>query len=49
MIAEGKDHKDFPTGPNGAMETYIMENGIFADLSIEKGWKADETGNLVFR
>ncbi|WP_224825230.1 CoA transferase subunit A [Cognatishimia sp. MH4019] len=43
VIAEGKDHKDF----NG--ETYIMEEGIFADLSIVKAWKADETGNLIFR
>ena len=43
VIAEGKEHKDF----NG--ETYIMEEGIFADLSIVKAWKADETGNCIFR
>ncbi|WP_292294772.1 CoA transferase subunit A [Marivita sp.] len=43
VIAEGKDHRDF----NG--ETYIMEEGIFADLSIVKAWKADTTGNAVFR
>ena len=43
VIAEGKDHRDF----NG--ETYIMEEGIFADLSIIKAWKADDTGNLIFR
>ena len=43
VIADGKDHKDF----NG--ETYILEEGIFADLSIVKAWKADETGNLIFR
>ena len=43
VIAEGKEHKDF----NG--ETYILEKGIFADLSIVKAWKADDTGNLVFR
>ena len=43
VIAEGKDHKDF----NG--ETYIMEEGIFADLSIVKAWKADTSGNLIFR
>lgn len=43
VIADGKDHKDF----NG--ETYIMEEGIFADLAIVKAWKADETGNLMFR
>jgi 3-oxoacid CoA-transferase subunit A len=49
VIAEGKEHKDFPTGPDGALETYIMEHGIVADLAIVKAWKADETGNLVFR
>ncbi len=49
VIADGKDHRDFPTGPDGASETYIMEEGIFADLAIVKAWKADETGNLVFR
>jgi 3-oxoacid CoA-transferase subunit A len=43
VIAEGKEHKDF----NG--ETYIMEEGIVADLAIVKAWKADATGNLVFR
>jgi 3-oxoacid CoA-transferase subunit A len=31
------------------MQTYILEQGIFADLAIVKAWKADETGNLVFR
>ena len=31
------------------MSTYILERGIFADLSIVKAWKADETGNLIFR
>jgi 3-oxoacid CoA-transferase subunit A len=30
-------------------QEYIMEEGIFADLSIVKAWKADETGNLIFR
>ncbi|MCL6285333.1 CoA transferase subunit A [Ruegeria sp. 2012CJ41-6] len=49
VIADGKEHKDFPTGPDGQPEIYIMEEGIFADLSIVKAWKADETGNLVFR
>lgn len=43
VIAEGKEHKDFRG------ETYILEEGLFADLSIVKAWKADETGNLVFR
>lgn len=43
VIAEGKEHKDFDG------QTYIMERGIFADLAIVKAWKADETGNAVFR
>ena len=42
-VAEGKDVKEF----NG--EDYILERGIFADLSIIKAWKADTTGNLMFR
>ncbi|MCH2251455.1 MAG: CoA transferase subunit A [Cognatishimia sp.] len=43
QIAEGKEEKEF----NG--KRYILEEGIFADLAIVKAWKADETGNLVFR
>ncbi|WP_321367545.1 CoA transferase subunit A [uncultured Celeribacter sp.] len=43
VIAEGKDHRDF------GGETYILEEGIFADLSIVKAWKADESGNAIFR
>ena len=47
QVAEGKEVKTFD-GPNG-QEDYILERGIFADLAIVKAWKADETGNLVFR
>ncbi|HKK34690.1 MAG TPA: CoA transferase subunit A [Paracoccaceae bacterium] len=43
QIAEGKEHKDFDG------ETYILERAIKADLSIVKAWKADPTGNLMFR
>ncbi|RJE83152.1 CoA transferase subunit A [Paracoccus onubensis] len=43
QIAEGKEVKSFDG------EDYILERGIFADLSIVKAWKADDTGNLVFR
>lgn len=43
VIADGKDHKDFDG------ETYILERGIVTDLAIVKAWKADETGNLIFR
>ncbi len=43
QVAEGKDVRNF------GGEDYILERGIFADLSIIKGWKADESGNLMFR
>ena len=43
VIAEGKEHKNFD-GKN-----YILERAIVADLSIVKAWKADPSGNLVFR
>src|SRR3546814_15793336 len=43
LVAEGKEVKSF------GGEDYILERGIFADLSIVKAWKADETGNLMFR
>jgi len=43
QVAEGKEVKQF------GGEDYVLELGIFADLSIVKGWKADESGNLMFR
>jgi 3-oxoacid CoA-transferase subunit A len=43
IVAEGKETKVFDG------EEYVLERGIRADLSIIKGWKADEAGNLVFR
>ena len=43
QVAEGKEVKTFDG------QDYILERGIRADLSIIKGWKADESGNLVFR
>ena len=43
VIAEGKEHKDFDG------ETYILETGLKTDISIIKAWKADETGNLIYR
>lgn len=43
LVAEGKEHREF------GGETYILEQGILADLAVIKGWKADETGNLIFR
>lgn len=43
QVAEGKEVKNF------GGQDYILEQGIFADLAIVKAWKADETGNVVFR
>ena len=43
LIAEGKEHKDFDG------ETFLMERGIFADISLVHAWKGDREGNLVYR
>jgi 3-oxoacid CoA-transferase subunit A len=43
VIAEGKGHKEFDG------ETYILERGLVADLSIVKAWRGDAEGNLVYR
>ncbi len=42
-VAIGKETKEF----NG--KTYIMEHGIFADLTIIKAYKADQFGNVIYR
>ena len=43
LVAEGKEVKAFDG------QDYILERGIFADLALVKAWRADETGNVVFR
>ena len=43
LIADGKEHKDFEG------ETFIMETGLKADVSIVKAWKGDAEGNLIFK
>jgi 3-oxoacid CoA-transferase subunit A len=43
LIADGKEQKEFDG------ETYILERGLRADLSIIKAWKGDAEGNLVYR
>jgi 3-oxoacid CoA-transferase subunit A len=42
LVAEGKEHRQF----NG--ETYILETGLIADVSLVKAYKGDTQGNLVF-
>ena len=43
MVAEGKETKAF----DGT--EYVLERGIVADLSLVKAWKADKSGNLIYR
>jgi 3-oxoacid CoA-transferase subunit A len=43
LIAEGKETHEF------SGETYIMERGLVADLSVVHAWKGDTEGNLVYR
>ncbi|PSH62881.1 succinyl-CoA--3-ketoacid-CoA transferase [Phyllobacterium sophorae] len=43
VIADGKDVRAFDG------ESYVMERGLFADLSIVHAFKGDTEGNLVYR
>ncbi|TAJ55389.1 MAG: CoA transferase subunit A [Nevskiaceae bacterium] len=43
VVAEGKELREFDG------ETYVMERALKADVSLVKAWKADKSGNLVFR
>jgi 3-oxoacid CoA-transferase subunit A len=43
LVAEGKEEKEFDG------ERYIMERSIVSDISLVKAWKADKSGNLVYR
>ncbi|HBS98889.1 MAG TPA: succinyl-CoA--3-ketoacid-CoA transferase [Citreicella sp.] len=43
VVAEGKEIKEFDG------QDYVLERAIVADVSIVKAWKADTTGNAIFR
>ncbi|MCX7555657.1 CoA transferase subunit A [Xanthomonadaceae bacterium JHOS43] len=43
VVAEGKETREF----NG--KHYVMETALTADVSLVKAWKADASGNLLFR
>jgi 3-oxoacid CoA-transferase subunit A len=43
LVAQGKETREF----NG--ETYIMEHALTADIALVKAWKADKSGNLIYR
>jgi len=43
LVAEGKELREFDG------QTYVMERALLPEVSLVKAWKADESGNLVFR
>ncbi len=43
VVADGKELREFDG------DTYVMERGLRADVSLVKAWKADRSGNLVYR
>ncbi len=43
IVAEGKEIREFDG------EKYVMERSLRADVALVKAWKADQSGNLVFR
>ena len=43
LVAEGKEQREFDG------HQYIMERSLVPDVSLVKAWKADHSGNLVFR
>ena len=43
LVAEGKEQRTVDG------ETYVLETGLFADVSLVKAWKGDTEGNLVYR
>jgi 3-oxoacid CoA-transferase subunit A len=43
LVAEGKETREFDG------DVYVMERALVPDVSLGKAWKADKSGNLVFR
>ena len=43
LVAEGKETREF----NGHM--HVMELALIPEVSLVKAWKADKSGNLIFR
>jgi 3-oxoacid CoA-transferase subunit A len=43
LVAEGKETREF----DGSV--YLMERALRPEVSLVKAWKADESGNLLFR
>ena len=43
LVAEGKESRTVDG------ETYVLETGLTADVSLVKAWKGDTEGNLIYR
>jgi len=43
LVAEGKEQRVVDG------ETYVLETGLTADVSLVKAWKGDTEGNLIYR
>ena len=43
LVAEGKETREFDG------HVYVMERALNPDVSLVKAWKADKSGNLIFR
>lgn len=43
VVAEGKETKEFDG------QTYLMECALVPDVALVKAWKADKSGNLIYR
>jgi 3-oxoacid CoA-transferase subunit A len=43
LVAEGKETRTVEG------ETYVLEKGLVADVSLVKAWRGDSEGNLVYR
>ena len=43
LVAEGKELREFDG------QHYLMERALLPDVALGKAWKADKSGNLIFR
>jgi 3-oxoacid CoA-transferase subunit A len=43
IVAEGKELREFDS------QTYVMERALLPDVALVKAYKADKSGNLIFR
>ena len=43
VVADGKEVRDFDG------RKYVMERGIVTDVALVKAWRADTSGNLIYR